>query len=70
MKVVAYLAEKPVDTMVRSISEGCTDKEIYDFILDSCSLSFDNKSDRQSMADQIAKLRHCDVSAESDLKIS
>ena len=61
--------EAPVDCMVRSINNGHNDREIYDFILDTCSLSFNNRSERQEMADQISQIRRRDLWATSDLEI-
>jgi len=55
--------------MVRSINNGHNDREIYDFILDTCSLSFNNRSERQEMADQISQIRRRDLWATSDLEI-
>tara|TARA_R110002167_G_scaffold308146_1_gene512890 strand:- start:138 stop:362 length:225 start_codon:yes stop_codon:yes gene_type:complete len=62
--------EKPLDTIVRAINEGHTDKEVYDFLLDACSRSFKNKQDRQDLADQIAQVRAINVFAKSTMEIT
>jgi len=65
-----WIEEKPADTMVRAINEGHSDREVYDFLLDACSLSFKNKQDRQDLADQIAKVRAINVFERSTLEIA